>query len=142
MAETQIGKVEIFGMGTQTLSWSGYVSPNLQSARVSHAREKREIKNQTGQITGVIYPDDEILEVSFDAIPQGTDANNANHGAYLPAAGVTVTVANAPNITIGGFTDALNGKFVYEGGGSINEQSDAEWTVSLPLRKYKNITLS
>ena len=145
---TQLGTGHIHSLTGGAIgiaSLSGYVSPNMQSLRVSHKADKQAIKGLTGKTTGLIFEDDTI-EVEIEFIPEGTTIANAKKAAGIPAAGAAVTMTGLPIIAAGGFTDALNTDagntqpWIYEGDGTINAKNDGAWTATLKLMRYLSIT--
>src|SRR5687768_8196567 len=108
------GHIEGFGTAALVLNdaagsaVAGYISPNLQSLKVTHnAGSVNEIKGQTGVVTGLLI-NDEMIECTFDFIPEGTTIANAKLSARLPEVGTRVNTANLPVVAIGSFADALN----------------------------------
>jgi len=145
---TQLGTGHIHSLSGGALgcaSLSGYVSPNLQSLRLSHAADVEEIKGQTGKTTGIIAEDD-TLECSFEFIAEGTTIANAKLSAGIPAAGAAFTITGLAIIAMGGFTDALNTNggntqpWVYEGGGNLVAVANGKITGTIPLKRYLAIT--
>lgn len=126
-------------------SLSGYISPNMQSLRVSHKADKQAIKGLNGKTTGLIFEDDTV-EIEVEFIPEGTTIANAKLAAGIPAAGAAVTITGLPIIAMGGFTDVLNTgggntqPWIYEGDGTINGKNDGAWTATLKLTRYLAIT--
>lgn len=142
----QLGTGHIHSLSGAALACSalsGYVSPNLQTLRVNHTADADRIKGQTGKTTGLIFEDD-VLECTFEVIPEGTTVANAKKSAGLPAAGTAFTLSGLPVIEMGGFADALNdagtSPWIYEGGGSINMMANGKSTLTLPLKRYPQIT--
>lgn len=121
---------------------SGYVSPNLQSLRVNHTADAERVKGQSGKTTGLIYEDD-VLECTFEVIPEGTTVANAKKSAGLPAAGTAFTISGLPVFEMGGFADALNdagtNPWIYEGGGSITLIAAGKSTLTLPMKRYPQV---
>ena len=148
MAETQVGKGHIFGMGSGALgisAVSGYISPNIKTLKLGHTSDVDRIKSQAGGITSLIGSGD-YLECTFDFIPEGSSIANAKLSAGIPAVLSGVTITGLPILAIGPFSDALNTNgtntqpWFYEGGGSVNGESEQKWTSTLPLRRYLEIT--
>lgn len=144
----QLGTGHIHSLSGAALACSalsGYVSPNLQSYRFVHAADVEKIKGQAGKTTGVICEDD-TLEITLEIIPEGTTIANAKKSAGVPAAGTAFAVTGMPIIEAGGFTDALNTDgantqpWIYEGGASWNGLAAGKQTMSLPLKRYLQIT--
>lgn len=152
MSEQQLGKGHIYSLsggtitmkgadGTTTLT--GYVSPNLKTLKLTHSADRNEIKGQAGLTTGLIF-NNQVLECQFDIIPEGTSVANAKLSAQLPPAGCICHIASLPVIGLGFFTDALNATttnpWIYEGGGTINGESEKEWSMTVTLKRYEGIT--
>lgn len=155
MALTQIGKAHIANitsaaLGKSAQAWAtftgAYVSPNIQSLRVSHTAEVDRIKGQDGKYSGLIG-DGDMLECEFTVIPEGTNGGNARISATLPAVLDCFVITGLPIIAAGEFQDALNTDatntqpWVYEGGGSINMTNTEKATMTLPLKRYPGILL-
>lgn len=147
---TQIGRAKVQGMVGATLAISalaGYISPNLQSLRANHNASTDASPDQAGD-TATLYFTDEILECTFDFIPEGTTTAQAKISAGLPPAGSGVVITGLPIIQMGPFADALNvgggglgsNPWVYEGGGSLSGEAKGRWTATLPLKRYPKIT--
>ncbi len=145
---TQIGTGHIHSLTGGALgiaSLSGYVSPNMQTLKLSHSAKDDEIVGQGANVTGLILQDD-MLELTIEFIPEGTTIANAKLAAGLPAAGAGVTITGLPIIAMGGFADALNTNagstqpWIYKGGGTINGQAAGKWTATLPLKRFTSIT--
>lgn len=151
----QQGKGHVYGLSDQAAppvagtiafknpdgtSLSGYVSPNLQSLRLNHEAAMEEIKDQTGEYSGLITKG-EKLTCEFNFIPEGTTKANSRAAAQMPQAGSSATIASLPVIVQGSFADALNGAtWFYLGGGTNNGQSDSHWTATFTLHRYPGIT--
>lgn len=152
MAETHVmvGKYWVQGIqgsGTNASAivafpLTGTLSPNLQTARVTHAVPKQEVFDSQGRKIGMMFADDEELAVSFDVLPEATDTtDNALLSARLPIAGEKFTLSHFPVWNIGSFTDAFNSaNWYYGGGGAPNLQSKEAATLTFELHRYKNIT--
>jgi hypothetical protein len=152
---TQIGTGHIVSLTGATLAkssqgWTtftgGYVSPNMQSLRVTHNAEVDRIKGQTGKYTGLVG-DGEMLECEFTVIPEGTNSGNAKISATLPQVLECFAISGLPIIAMGEFQDSLNTNasntqpWVYEGGGSVNLTNTEKATLTLPLKRYPAILL-
>ena len=132
--------------GTTTLT--GYVSPNLKTLKLNHGADRSEIKGQDGVTSGLIL-NNEVVECTFDVIPEGSSVANAKLSAQLPTPGCICVITGLPVIKIGSFTDSTDGvlnsgnstqPWIYEGGGSVNGESEKEWSMSIPLKRYVGIT--
>jgi hypothetical protein len=144
MANSFLGQVSIAGIpGTFTTTIANYVSPNALSGEVRHSTPAvQEIKDKIGTIKSAFITDDEALEWEPTLLPLGDDAAKAAKACSLPAIGSKVVVADMVVIAIGGFADALNGNWAYMGGGRIVQSSEGNWTLVMPLKRWKNITIT
>ena len=152
---TQVGTAHIHGLtgGTLTITdLSGYVSPNMQSLRVTNGAQIDRIKNQSGDTSGLIASD-EMVECEFDFIPEDTTSTflaiaDAKKVAGLPSALAGVGVTGLPIIACGPFSDVMNTDagntqpWIYEGGGTLNGPHDGKWTLTMPLKRYPSITVA
>jgi len=142
---TQIGRGHIYGLaGVSCITGvSGSVSPNLKTLRFSHTAEVDRIRGQDGN-TGSLIAFDEVLELEISFIPEGSTIASAKVSAGLPSLLSGVTLSGLPVIAMGSYADALNTAsgtpWIYEGGGSIDAESETKWAATLPLRRYVGIT--
>jgi hypothetical protein len=152
MAEIQLGTGHIFALSGATLACSAlasYVSPNVQNADISHPRSAIEIKSQAGAVTGLVFPDDDSLEIDFTIIPEGSNKANAKLSAEIPAQGTPFGASGFPLIRMGKFNDNTDGAlnvavggsspWIYLGGASWTGPFDGVWGLKLPLKRFKNI---
>lgn len=152
----QTGKTHLFGIyGTvaiykadgSTLIGTYAVSPLIKSISFGHNATGRTITGTTGEVVGHIVSGGE-LTLTLDCIPEGTtiavDATSGSpaRSAGLPPEGGQVVISGMPVIVAGKFDDALNTtaspstKWIYEGGGTLKGESEAEWTMTIPLRRF------
>ena len=145
MAATYLGKVAITGISTTFAiqSIANYVSPDALSGDIQHTPPAPvEIKDQEGAIKSVVFIADESLRWEVTVVPWGTNAAEAAKSCSLPTLGATVAISGMPQITLGGFANALNANWAYVGGGRVITDSENRWTLVLPLQRWKNITLA
>ena len=142
---TQYGTGHIHSLSGGVLAiaaLSGYISPNLQGGSLSTTADDDEIKGQTGKVTGLIAEND-MLECSFDFIPEGSTVANAKLAAGLPPLNSPVTITGLPVIAAAGYADAYNtaagGPWFYKSG-RINHLADGKWTATMTLKRYPAIT--
>ncbi len=129
-------------------SLAGYVSPNITAPKIVHREPgNKEVLTQVGEVGGKIFILDDVLEATIEFIPEGTTKANALLSGGLPVPGSPVTISGMPIQVVGSFADAWNTNggstqpWFYEGGGAINGNPNSEnWTMTLPLKRYKNIT--
>lgn len=149
---TMQGRGEVFALGATIAftkpdgtSLSGYVTPNMQSLRVSHGTKVDEIKGQDGEFNAFLVSGERI-ECEFSFIPQGTTIANAKLSAQMPPAGSSATITGLPILPFGSFTDVLNTNggntqpWYYQGGGSDSGVNDSNWTGTFTLVRYPSIT--
>ena len=126
---------------------SGYVSPLLDTLRLTHTSAVDRIKAQTGGNTKALIAQDETLECTFEVIPQGTTFANALKAAGVPGALKGFTITGLQIVAMGSWTDALNvttggvlgNPWIYLGGATVNGFIDQKWTLSLPLVRFVSI---
>jgi hypothetical protein len=140
--------VHIHSLGTGALACAevtGYITPNMQSLGIVHDAQIDRIRGVNGKVTGVMGVDD-VIECTFEMIPEGSSVANALEAASLPAAPAAFTTTGLQVIECGGIADALNAgsgnPWVYEGGGRINAAADGKWTMTVTCRRYSGITSS
>ena len=145
---TQIGAGHIYGLtggtivlkGPDGTTISGYVSPNLKTLRSTHVGEKDRIKGQNGEYNSIILKG-EMFECEFNFIPEGATIANSKSSATLPPLGSSATLSGLPVIAQGSASDVFNSAtWIYEGGGTLNGDSENHWTATLPLCRYPGIT--
>jgi len=143
MAE-QYGTAHIHGMSGASIGSIAAVSPNLQGGSLAVIGGDDEIKNQAGEVTGLIGSN-HVLEATFEFIPEGTTISNARVAATLPKVNAPVLITGMPIVACAGFTDAYN----TNGGntqpwffksGRINHLADGKWTGTFTLRRYLLVT--
>ena len=144
---TQVGKAQIYSLSGTTLAGTnlvaiGFINPLFQSLRTSHVQnDHREIKNSAGEIAAKIFCTDDVVDCTFEYIPSGTSQDNAKLSAGILVQGLGVTISGLPLRVFGSFSDVYNSAlWIYEGGASDNLSNTGEMTITLPLRRYKNIT--
>ncbi len=143
----QQGKGQVFALGATIVftkpdgsSLTGYVTPNMQSLRVTHGSKVDEIKGQDAEYNAFILSG-EKFECEFSFIPQGSTLANAKLSAQMPPIGSSGVISGLPVVICGSSSDVFNGGvWYYQGGGSDNGVNDSNWTGTLPLVKYPGIT--
>jgi len=144
---TQIGKGHVYGLVAGTIAFtspagaaiSGYVSPNIQSLRVTHHGKIDEIKGQDGEFNSFITSGEKV-ECEFTFIPEGTTIANAKLAAQFPPLGSSGVISGLPVIICGSLSDVFGGVWYYQGGGSDSGPHDANWTGTFTLHRYPGIT--
>lgn len=161
---TQLNKAHVFGIPATFVLYapngssaiSGYTSPNISGANLTHHAQEDMIKSSTGEYTGIIMSG-EYLECTFDLVPEGTTSQAlAALSAPLPALGSSVAITGLPYIPSGGTTDGSAGGFcdgtwgafnsggsgvtlnrwIYSGGGSWKLNNAGHATMTLPLKRF------
>lgn len=144
----QQGKGHIYGLAGGTIAFtkpdgtslSGYVSPNVQTLRVSHQGKVDEIKGQDGEYNSFITSG-EKFECEFNFIPEGSTIANAKASAQFPPLGSAGAISGLPVVVAGSVSDVFNtGVWYYQGGGTDNGAHDANWTGTFTLHRYPGIT--
>ena len=162
MATIHIGRAHIEAFGSAAISGntaitpfssSAWASPNLQSLRPSHSSDgMAEIKAQSGgQITGLIFNDDDVIECTFEFAPEAGTGTNTKAAAAItagvPIRSSYILTSGFPVMSVGSFADALNvssatsgSPWIYLGGWAPSANNEGIWMFTLPLKRYKNIT--
>lgn len=145
MAKSNLGYIHGFKTGALAcVSITGYASPKIESIRLVHGAEIERLKSQnTGNTEGIIAQD-EILECTFDVVPQGASVATALESISIPLVLATFSTSGFHVMEIGSWSDALNVTsgtpgghvWVYEGGAAPGGQIGNKWTLTLPLRRY------
>lgn len=140
----QYGTGHIHGMSGGVIGSIAAVSPNLQGGSLSVQGEDDEIKNQVGEVTGLIGSNT-TLEATFDFIPEGATIANAKVSTTLPQINSPVTITGMAIVPCGQFADAYNTNGSntqpwFFKSGRINHQADGKWTASITLKRYFLIT--
>src|SRR6267154_2861910 len=145
---TQVGKGHVYGLSGGAIAFtapsgssvSGYISPNLQSLRITHQGKLDEIKGQDGEYNSFITSAEKV-ECEFTYIPEGTTIANAKLSAQFPPLGSSGVISGLPVIFCGSFSDVFNtGVWYYQGGGSDSGPHDSNWTGTFTLHRYPGIT--
>lgn len=118
---------------------SGYISPNIQSLRVTHAGKLDEIKGQDGEYNSFLIAG-EKFECEFNFIPEGTTKANARAAAQMPKLGSAGTLTGLAVIPMGSVADVFAGVWYYLGGGTDNGVHDNVWTGSFTLHRYPSVS--
>jgi hypothetical protein len=123
-------------------SFAGYVQPNLTGMDLGHKGKVDRIINGATGNTGSLLISDEMIEVTFDYVPEGTSIANALASAWIPEIGAVGTITTAPVIKIGLFADAFNcAAWIYEGDATLSGKPEEKWNGKIPLRRYVSITV-
>jgi hypothetical protein len=133
-----------FKQPSDGLVFVAYVQPNLQGMDLGHkAKVDHIIDGATGN-TGSLLISDEMLEITFDYIPEGDAIASALTAAYLPQIGSAGKITTAPIIQIGTFADAFNTgakySWLYEGDASVHGKPEEKWTGKITLKRYASMT--
>lgn len=126
-------------------SFAGYVSPNLQSFQLKPSAKTDKIAGQDGYTTGLMGSD-EMLEMTFDFIPEGDSKTHALASAGFPGHLASAQITGLPIIAIGPFADALNTNgasaqpYFFEMDAQLNGKAVGYWDGTITLRRYRKIT--
>jgi len=107
----------------------------IESYDITHEGDVEQIKNGQGETVAQVVAN-ERLAISVTFIPSGSTAANALLGAGLPAVNGYATISGADSISIGGTANAINGDWVYAGGGSVRFTQSGKAMVTIPLTRY------
>lgn len=138
-----LGSVHIHSLGTAAFACAditGYATPNIQTLRANHEVDIELVKGVAGLVTGAMGVDDGI-SCTFDIIPEhATLIATALESASIPKAPTAFTLSGFQAIEFAGIADALNGVWIYLGGGSLNAGVNGMWTMTVPLRRFGSLT--
>lgn len=126
---------------------SGYISPNMQSGRLTNNADVIDIRNSAGVLASIIA-NDEFLECSFDFVPEGSNYANALLSGTLPPIPTFVAITGMMVIPCGPWSDAFNVTsggllacpWIYRGGGTVNGTAAGQVTLSMTLRRHQGFT--
>ena len=144
---TQVAKAHVFGLGTfvcKTLA-GVTIGGNSTGGSLTHESEVDRIKGLDGEFTSLISHGDH-LSCEFNMVPEAATLASAKTACGLPATLTGVSIGGLQIVACGPFSDALNTNgavtvpWVYEGGGKINLSNSEKWTMTLPLKRYLNIS--
>lgn len=158
MANTQ-GNKYLFGSpatltmydAAGSLIVTGYISPDIENYDITHECDTEEVRNSNGEVVGhLAYNNRLTLTVNF--IPVGTSPTEATalnqrlYGCSLPTGNGTVVISGAPEINVGGYTNAINAatgnRWIYAGGGSIKTTATGKATGTITLKRFTNLSAS
>jgi hypothetical protein len=124
---------------------TGYVAPDVESYDITHEADTEEVRNSSGEVVGHIGYNNR-LTLTLNFIPSGASTANAILASTLPDVNGTCVITGAPQIKIGGYTDAINAatgnRWIYAGGGSIKTTQTGKATGTITLKRYTNLTAS
>ena len=126
--------------GTLQALTTGTIS-TIESYDVTHEADVEQIKNGNGEVVAQVSANERIsLNVTF--IPSADTFVNAKIAAALPTVNGYAEISgtdgpSAGGITIGGV--ALDGTYVYSGGGSVKFTSSGKAMVTIPVTKYPSL---
>jgi len=122
---------------------SGYVLPTVNNYNLTHSADIIRTKDGDGRVDAVTGSG-EYVEAQFELLVSGSSYSAAKVNATVPPLMSTVVIAGADVLAFGPFTDVINNgsdtKWIYEGGASVKATNDGHMVVSLPLKRYVNIT--
>ena len=130
--------VTMYGIDNSTAVFTGLAS--IESYDVTHEADTEEVRNSAGEVVGHIGYNERVT-LNLNLIPSGANAAAALAFCSLAPVNGTVEITGAPNITLMGTANVLNtGRFIYAGGGSVKMTQSGKATVSITVKKFKNLT--
>lgn len=119
---------------------------SIESYDVTHEADTEEVKDSGGETVGHIGFNERVT-LSLNLIPAGANAAAALAFCSLGQVNGTVKITDAPNITLMDKVNILNteeatsgGRFIYSGGGTVKMTQSGKATVSITVKKFKNLT--
>lgn len=126
--------------GSLTALTTGTIS-TIESYDATHEADVEQIKNGNGEVVAQVSANERIsLNVTF--IPSADTFANAKIAAALPTVNGYAEISGtdgpvAGGVTIGGV--ALDGKYVYSGGGSVKFTASGKAMVTITVTKYPSL---
>lgn len=119
----------------------------LESMDISHEADVEQVKNSSGEIVANVSSGDR-LSATFNIIPSGTTPADALLAAAIPNGNGRVNVTLADSVSIGGLlsggagtgANAINGDWIYNGGGSLKFTQSGKAMLTLPCMKFSLIS--
>lgn len=113
---------------------------SIESYDLTHEADTEEVRNSAGETVGHIGYNERVT-LNLNLIPSGANAAAALAFCSLAPVNGTVGITGAPVIKMMGTSDILNtGRFIYAGGGSVKMTQSGKATVSITVKKFKNLT--
>jgi hypothetical protein len=137
--------VKVYDSANNTLLVSGIAT--LESMDITHEADTEQVKNSSGEIVANVSSGDR-LSATFNIIPSGATPADALLAAAIPNGNGRVNVTVADQVSIGGLltagtgtgANAINGDWIYNGGGSLKFTQSGKAMLTLPCVKYALIT--
>lgn len=130
--------VTMFDTDNSTAVFTALAS--IESYDLTHESDTEEVRNSGGEVVGHIGYNERVT-LNLNLIPSGANAAAALAFCSLAPVNGTVSISGAPVIKMMGVADILNtGRFIYAGGGSVKMTQSGKATVSITVKKYKNLT--
>ena len=113
---------------------------SIESYDLTHEADTEEVRNSGGEVVSHIGYNERVT-LNLNLIPSGANATAALAFCSLAPVNGTVGITGAPVIKMMGTSDILNtGRFIYAGGGSVKMTQSGKATVSITVKKFKNLT--
>ena len=133
--------VTMYGIDNTTAVFTSLAS--IESYDITHEADTEEVRNSAGEVVGHIGYNERVT-LNLNLIPAGANAAAALAFCSLAPVNGTVEISGAPIIAMMGTANVLNttvsGRFIYAGGGSVKMTQSGKATVSITVKKYKNLT--
>ena len=131
----------MYGIDNTTAVFTSLAS--IESYDITHEADTEEVRNSAGEVVGHIGYNERVT-LNLNLIPAGANAAAALAFCSLAPVNGTVEISGAPIIAMMGTANVLNttvsGRFIYAGGGSVKMTQSGKATVSITVKKYKNLT--
>jgi hypothetical protein len=130
--------VTMFDTDNSTAVFTALAS--IESYDLTHEADTEEVRNSGGEVVSHIGYNERVT-LNLNLIPSGANATAALAFCSLAPVNGTVGITGAPVIKMMGTSDILNtGRFIYAGGGSVKMTQSGKATVSITVKKFKNLT--
>jgi hypothetical protein len=113
------------------------------SGSIQHGADVRVIRDNRGNEVTVLFSNEKAI-IEIVAVPLGAPAANtlaaALTAAQFPAPGGWLTIADAPVLVMGTFTDAFNAdNWMYNADGRVELVSEGEWGMRFSCTRRVNM---
>lgn len=132
--------VKVYDSAGTTLLAAGIAT--LESMDISHEADTEQVKNSSGEVVANVSSGDR-LSATFNIIPSGSTPADALLAASIPNGNGRVNITLADSVAIGGTMggggsglNAINGDWIYNGGGSLKFTQSGKAMLTLPCVKF------
>lgn len=125
--------IKVYNSANTVLLAAGIAT--LESMDITHECDTEQVKNSSGEVVANVSSGDR-LSATFNIIPTGTAPADALLASGIPNGNGRINVTVADAVSIGSVANAINGDWIYNGGGSLKFTQSGKAMLSLPCVKY------